>query len=420
MIFLKKPLKTPGEEALKISETAREIINDVRTMGLRAVMQYSGSLDNYTGEPRISMERLLSAKEGIPKSLKEAISVSIRNATLFHSFQRRILQNGEVTISPGVLAGIRFEPVRSAAIYVPGGRFPLPSTAVMGVTAAKEAGVDRLVALTPPSGEGGPHDTILGTLSMLEVDEVWAIGGAQAVAAAAFGVDGLKPVDIFAGPGNAYVNEAKKLVFGSVGIDSLAGPSEVTIIADGSAEPDLIVADLLAQSEHDPMASATLLCTERALAGDVVEMINSKKNSVVTCSPALESWRNNGTVAICSLEEAIEYANGQSPEHLVLCVENPRRILPLCRSFGSAFLGNFSAQSFGDYVSGTNHILPTGGSARFSGGLWTGSFLRAQTYVEVDKDGASTLALPGAVIAEAEGLVAHRSAMLLRTGVDLD
>ncbi len=164
------------------------------------------------------------------------------------------------------------------------------------------------------------------------------------------------------------------------------------------------------------MASATLLCTERALAGSVVEMINSKENSVATCSPALESWRNNGTVAICSLEEAIEYANGQSPEHLVLCVENPRRILPLCRSFGSAFLGNFSAQSFGDYVSGTNHILPTGGSARFSGGLWTGSFLRAQTYVEVDKDGASTLALPGAVIAEAEGLVAHRSAMLLRTG----
>jgi histidinol dehydrogenase/sulfopropanediol 3-dehydrogenase len=415
--FLKKPRDAREEIARKITDTAREIIDNVKSRGLMAVKQYSRTLDNYEGELRISGERLRSAENGISSSLKEAMSVSARNASLFHSFQRKIFQDGEIEITPGVLTGIRFEPVKSAAIYVPGGRFPLPSTAVMGVTAAREAGVDRLVALTPPSGEAGPHEAVLGTLSMLGIDEVWAIGGAQAVAAASFGIDGLDAVDLFAGPGNAYVNEAKRLLFGQVGIDSLAGPSEVTIIADGSARNDYVVADLLAQSEHDPMAKATLLCTEMELARSVVDSIDSMTGSLDPSSPAVMSWRENGTVAFCPLEEAIEYVNSGSPEHLVLCVNDPRKVLSMCRSFGSAFLGNFSAQSFGDYVAGTNHILPTGGSARFSGGLWTGTFLRAQTYVEVDRYGASMLSANGAVIAEAEGLLAHRRAMMIRTGV---
>ncbi len=416
MLYLKipKPRETGLDNAIR--ESVAMIVEDVRCEGIKAVSRYSGSLDGYFGPVIVTRERLKEAESTISAPLKEAIGTASRNIRLFHSFQKTLLKTMECRIQKGVVAGIRFTPVASTGIYVPGGRFPLLSTALMGVIAAQEAGVKRIVALTPPSGEDGPHSVILGTLSMLGVNEVWAAGGAQAVAAAALGIGDLERVDMLAGPGNAYVTEAKRVLFGSFGIDGLAGPSEIMIIADRSAKPSFIAADLLAQSEHDPLAKATLVCTDRAIAESAMTEVEKILKNGQASSIAGRSWLHNGCVVICTMEEAVEIANRESPEHIVFAVDDPRKILSECHSFGSAFLGNYSAQSFGDYVAGTNHILPTGRSARFTGGVWTGSFMRPQTYTEIDKDGAESLAGAGATIAGAEGLSTHRLAMLLRRG----
>ncbi|MDO9509364.1 MAG: histidinol dehydrogenase [Thermovirgaceae bacterium] len=414
MLYLKTPKSQEPQAGIEIRDTAIRIIEDVRSGGLAAISRYSVSLDGYSGPLIVPRTNLKEAERSISAPLKEAICAAVRNIRLFHSLQKPLLNGMECKIMDGVLAGIRFTPVESTGIYIPGGRFPLPSTAFMGVIAAQEAGVKRIVALTPPSGEDGPHSVILGTLSMLGIREVWSVGGVQAVAAAAFGAGGLEPVDMFAGPGNVYVTEAKRILFGSFGIDGLTGPSEVLIIADRSAKPPFIAADLLAQSEHDPLARATLLCTDRGTAESSLSVLEKTLETGTASSIARESWLNNGCVAICTLEEAVAFANRESPEHIVLAVENPRDILSECLSFGSAFLGNYSAQSFGDYVAGTNHILPTGKSARFSGGVWTGTFMRPQTYTEIGKEGAEALADAGTVIAAAEGLQAHQLAMLIR------
>lgn len=417
MLYLKTPgSKEPQAQAgIDIRDTVIRIIEDVRSGGLAAISRYSVSLDGYSGPLIVPRSNLKEAERSIPAPLKEAIRSAAGNIRLFHSLQRSLFNGMECKITDGVLAGIRFTPAGSTGIYIPGGRFPLPSTALMGVIAAQEAGVKRIVALTPPSSEDGPHSVILGTLSMLGVREVWSVGGAQAVAAAAFGARDLEPVDMLAGPGNVYVTEAKRILFGSFGIDGLAGPSEVLIIADRSADPSFIAADLLAQSEHDPLAKATLLCTDRGTAESSLSALENLLGTGTASSIARDSWLDNGCVVICTLEEAVAFANRESPEHIVLAVEDPRDILSKCLSFGSAFLGNYSAQSFGDYVAGTNHILPTGRSARFAGGVWTGTFMRPQTYTEIGKEGAEALAEAGAVIAAAEGLQAHRLAMLLRT-----
>ena len=414
MYFLKTPRpKEPGSESA-IRGTVTRIIEDIRLEGFEAFARYSKMLDGYSGPLVVSTGDLRKAEAAIPDRLADALRRASENIRTFHSSQKQILTGFECPILPGVNAGLRFRPVKSTAVYVPGGRYPLPSTALMGVIAAQEAGVSRIVVITPPIGETGPHSIILGTLSILGIRDVWAAGGAQAVAAAAFGFEGAEPVDMIAGPGNAYVTEAKRLLFGCLGMDGLAGPSEVLIIADDSALPDYLAADLLAQAEHDPMARSTLLCTDPLLAESALSCLEDMLKGVLSSDIARKSWKENGSILVCSIEEAVEIANRESPEHLVLAVHDTRQLLSECHSFGSAFLGNFSAQSFGDYAAGTNHILPTGKSARFSGGVWTGSFMRVQTYAEIDRIGAAVLGVTGSVIAEAEGLPAHRFAMLKR------
>lgn len=416
MLYLKTPKPQEPEYEKEISDTVIRIIEDVRAEGIDAVSRYSLSLDDFSGPMTITAKKLKEAENTISAHLKAAIVTAARNIRLFHSLQKPLLGSMESEILDGVMAGIRFTPVESTGIYIPGGRYPLPSTALMGIIAAQEAGVKRIVALTPPAGKDGPHSVILGVLSMLGVSEVWTVGGAQAVAAAAFGVGDLEPVDMLAGPGNAYVTEAKRILFGSLGTDGLAGPSEVLIIADRSAEPSFIAADLLAQSEHDPLAKTMLICTDRETAESALAELGKIIEKESPSSIARNCWHNNGCVVICTLEEAVALANRESPEHIVLAVDDPRKLLSECRSFGSAFLGNYSAQSFGDYVAGTNHILPTGKSARFSGGVWIGTFMRPQTYVEIGENGAKALSAAGAALASAEGMRAHRHAMLVRTG----
>ncbi|HDQ92961.1 MAG TPA: histidinol dehydrogenase [Synergistetes bacterium] len=415
MFFLKEPEAGSTTAIPDVSETVSGIIAEVLSRGTEAVKRYSAFLDGYSGPVRVASHFLDEAERSLTPDLKKALSIASSNIRSFHSLQKELLEEKEWTPKEGLTLGLRFAPVESAAIYIPGGRYPLPSTALMGVIAAQEAGVKRIAAFTPPSTPTGPDPVILGTLSMLGINETWAVGGAQAVAAAALGTEDISPVDIIAGPGNIYVTEAKRQLFGKVGIDGLAGPSEVLVIADDTADPDLLAADLLAQAEHDTLARSTLLCTELTIAERTLSIIEQMLGDSSDTGTALISWTSQGSIAVCSLEDAVKQANIAAPEHIVLAVRDPRTILSRCTSFGSAFLGNLSAQSFGDYSAGTNHILPTGRSARFSGGLWTGSFMRLQTFAEIGPSGTSELAKTGGALAEAEGLDFHRVALLART-----
>ena len=414
MRFLKRPDDTKAEDLTReVQSKVNDILTQIKENGWEALSKISKSLDGITPF-RISPEDMAKAWEDLPTNLKEALKVAKKNISTFHRAQRNIFKSFECDIAEGQKAGMRFVPVKSTAVYVPGGRYPLPSSVLMGVIPAREAGVERIVVITPPGKEGNPNPVTLAAMGLLDVKEAWAVGGAQAIAAVAFGAGDIKRVDFIVGPGNAFVTEAKRQVFGVVGIDGLAGPSEVLIVADESANPKFLAADMLAQLEHDPNAKATLLATEEMLAMRVIEEVRLFLSDLKTASIASLSWGKGATVASGSLEEFAEFANDIAPEHLELAIKEPASKLELFSSYGAAFLGQYSAVPFGDYIAGTNHVLPTGGSAKFQGGLWVGTFLRPIQHLHLSQKAASGLALHGATIADAEGLSAHATAMRLR------
>ncbi len=415
MINLKAPARLERASLDKsVSERVRSILDRVARDGERAISELNHQLDGYEGSIIIREKAMNAALSQMAPSLRESLEIAIDHVRNFHRAQRKMFTDQEWEIGPGILAGMRFLPVASAGVYVPGGRYPLISTAVMGVVPAQEAGVSRIVAFSPPRGGCGISKPILGTLALLGIQEVLAVGGAQGVGALARGLPGIPAVDLLVGPGNAYVTEAKRQLFGKVGIDSLAGPSEVFIIADRSANPNILAADLLAQAEHDPEARVSLYCLDESLAYRTITQVDHLFSTLSTGPTAAESWAASGTVAICTLEEAILAANRAAPEHLELAVENPREVLEKCTAYGAAFLGHHSAEAFGDYIAGTNHVLPTERRSRFSGGLWVGTFLRPLTHLEMTAEAAGILAKYGQCMALAEGLEAHALAMRLR------
>jgi histidinol dehydrogenase/sulfopropanediol 3-dehydrogenase len=285
----------------------------------------------------------------------------------------------------------------------------------MCVVPAQEAGVRRIAAFSPPGRDGKIDAAVLAALALLDVREIWAVGGAQAIAAAALGAGEICKVDFIAGPGNAYVAEAKRSFFGTVGIDGVAGPSEVLILADESANFKYAARDLLAQSEHDPMARACLVTTSETFARDTMNELASLLPRLSTRETAERSWARNGAVGIAkSFDDAIDYANSIAPEHLQLALANPRVALEKCLAYGAAFLGYSSSEVFGDYIAGTNHTLPTAGRSKFSSGLWTGSFMRIMTHLDLSPDGASRMSEPGEILARTEGLDAHADAIRAR------
>ncbi|MFA0889314.1 MAG: histidinol dehydrogenase [Synergistales bacterium] len=415
MINLKAPAPADRESVeLSVSERVRSILDRVFRDGERALSELNHQLDDYEGPILIREKALNAAMAQMDPSLRQAVEIAIDHVRSFHKAQKALFMDREWEISPGVKAGMRFLPVRSAGVYVPGGRYPLVSTAVMGVIPAQEAGVSRIVVFSPPRGSCGISRPILATLALLGVQEVLAVGGAQGIGALVRGLPGIPPVDLLVGPGNAYVTEAKRQVFGRVGIDSLAGPSEVFIIADHTAAPAVLAADLLAQAEHDPEARVSLYCLEETLAYQTLTQVDHLMAILPTGKTARMAWSASGTVTVCTLDEAVNAANRTAPEHLELAVENPREVLGRCTAYGAAFLGHHSAEAFGDYIAGTNHVLPTEGRARYSGGLWVGTFMRPLTHLEMSKDAAAALSKPGECMALAEGLHAHALAMRLR------
>jgi histidinol dehydrogenase len=310
---------------------------------------------------------------------------------------------------PGIFLGHRIIPVSSCCCYVPGGRYPLFSTALMLITPAKAAGVGRVAAAAPVvHGTGSIHYKTLVAMDLAGADEIYAIGGAQAIAAFSYGTEQIKPVDVIVGPGNQFVAEAKRQCYGQVGIDFIAGPSEVLAIADETADPKVLAADLLAQCEHDPNAKAFLLATDEGLARAVIDAVERELADLPTADVARQSWDDYGEVVVLDdLAEAVSVCNKYAPEHLEVNIKDPNSIIGDLINYGSLFIGGNTAEAFGDYASGTNHTLPTVRAARYTGGVWVGTFLKVCTHQRMTSEASRAIAPLVSRMAHGEGLIAH-------------
>ncbi len=413
--FLKKAKPVLEEDVKTLRQSVEDILERVRNEGDAALAHYSKTFDEFEGAIRVSDEEAAAAKDELPEDIIKGLDFAIERVTAFAEAQRAQLSEFEQEMIPGVHMGHRLVPVDSCAAYVPAGRYPCLTSAVMSLAPAKVAGVKRIVACSSPGKEKRINPAILYTMWAIGAHEIYCLGGAQAIAAMAYGTETIQPVDLIVGPGNQYVMEAKRQVFGTAGIDFLAGPSECMVIADETGRADYIAADLLAQCEHDPMARGALVTTSEALGKAVLDEVERQLGDLTTEEVARTSWEEKGDVAVVdTLEEACAWANDYAPEHLEVHAKDPKALLPLLTSYGSLFLGEASAEVFADKVAGTNHILPTGRCARYTGGLWVGHFLKVITHQWVDEQGMKVLAPYSVRQAEFETMDAHRRAALIR------
>jgi sulfopropanediol 3-dehydrogenase len=391
---MKAALKTakdrPSVVSAQVSNVVTKIIEAIRTRGDDAVRECSQQLDDWSPESfRLSQREIDQIVASVPASVRADITTVQSNVRHFAELQRESLRDFEVETAPGVFLGQRSIPVSTAGAYVPGGRYPLVASAHMTIVTAKVAGVDRVVGCTPPNRGEVPAATV-AAMAMAGADEIYLLGGVQAVAAMSLGTETIERVDLLAGPGNAYVAEAKRQLFGEVGIDLLAGPTEILIVADEAADPFVVAVDLLSQAEHGPDSPAVLVTTSETLGREVIRLIDRLMLDMPTRGFAEPAWRDYGEVVIVDdLEEAFVLADDYSSEHVEVLTRSPRDALSRMRNYGALFLGEGTCVSFGDKVIGTNHTLPTRGNARFSGGLWVGKYLKTVTYQEVTDVGSS-------------------------------
>jgi sulfopropanediol 3-dehydrogenase len=379
-----------GDEAVK--KTVGDVIADVRVRGDAAVRDYSAKFDNHAPTSfRLTETQLDDIVAGVPQQVIADIEFAQAQVRTMATAQLGALGEFEIETLPGVRLGQKNVPVRSVGAYVPGGRYPLLASAHMTIVTAKVAGVQRIAACTPPIRGEMPAATI-AAMRMAGADEIYLLGGVQAVAAMALGTESIDAVNVLAGPGNAYVAEAKRQLFGEVGIDLFAGPSEVLIVADHTADPFVVAVDLLSQAEHGPDSPAVLITTSAALAAETVHHIDRLLTDMPTKEFAEPAWRDWGAVHIVDdLDAAYAVADSYAYEHVQILTENPREALDKMSDYGALFLGEGTCVSFGDKVIGTNHVLPTRGAARYTGGLWVGKYLRTVTYQEVTDAQSSAL-----------------------------
>lgn len=414
-----KIIKSAGKrtaEDVDIRQQVFTILEDIRSKGDEALAKYCRELDNFIGTVRVTDDDIKKAYDSLEPQVVRDIEFAADRIRRFAEIQKKSICEVKEEVSPGVILGHRIIPINSCGVYIPGGRYPLPSSALMSIIPAKVANVSRIVACSPPDKKTGSiHPATLVAMNVAGADEIYCMGGAHAIGALAYGTETIKGVDMIVGPGNIWVTEAKRQVFGTVGIDFLAGPSEVLIIADETANPDFVAADLLAQSEHDPNARGILISLSENMASKVLSSLEILLTDLKTADIARKAWEDNGEVFVAdSMDEAIKLANEITPEHLELCVKNPEDVVDSLHNYGSLFIGNYAAEVFGDYVSGTNHILPTMKAARYSGGVWVGTFLKVVTFQKITKEGAAELIPAASNLAETEGLFAHKLAANIR------
>jgi sulfopropanediol 3-dehydrogenase len=362
-----------------------EIVEAVRARGDAAVREYSARFDGWEPESfRLSGEQVERCLHGLDAQTLADIEFAQAQVRNFARHQRETLSDLEVETLPGVFLGHRHIPVAAAGAYVPGGRYPMVASAHMTIVTAKVAGVARVAACTPPH-RGAPPPATVAAMHLAGADEIYVLGGVQALAAMALGTETISPVDLIVGPGNAYVAEAKRRLFGDVGIDLLAGPTEILVIADEHADPVVVAADLVGQAEHGPESPAVLVTTSRALADAVsAEVERRLADDLPTAGAAAAAWRDHGAIHVVeSPERAAALADWYAFEHVEVLTKDPRWYLERLRNYGALFLGEGTTVAYGDKTIGTNHVLPTAGAARHSGGLWVGKFLRTVTHQEI-------------------------------------
>ena len=418
MKIMKKSCQRTEEDRRNLTKTVEEMINDVREKKDAALKEYNLKFDGCTRENlRVSKEEIQVAYTKLTAQEIEDLKAAAANIRAFSKAQKETVRPLEnFSPAPGIFLGHRIIPVKSCCCYVPGGNYPLYSTALMLIIPAKTAGVERVAACSPVmKGTNEINPKTLIAMDIAGADEIYAVGGAQSIAAFSYGTEEIRPVDMIVGPGNRFVTEAKRQCYGQVGIDFVAGPSEVLVIADGSGTPEIVAADLLAQSEHDPNAKGILITTEESFGTAVMEAVERELAVLETAEIARKSWEVYGEVILVdSLEEAVCLANEYAPEHLELNVQNPEEVSKRLYNYGSLFMGENTAEVFGDYASGTNHTLPTLRAARYTGGVWVGTFLKTCTYQSMTPEAAAELAPLVYRMAKGEGLMGHARAAEVR------
>jgi histidinol dehydrogenase len=408
--FVDERRETPEE----VDTVVRDVIAAVRAEGLAALLRYAKEFDGVSLDEqsiRVSEAEIEAGAAACPQAVREAIAFAAERIRSYHARQRpadlRFIDEA------GVELGWRWTPLEAVGIYVPGGRAAYPSTVLMNAVPAAVAGVERIAMVTPP---GRLQPAVLAAAKTAGVHEIWRVGGAQAVAALAYGAGPIRPVDKIVGPGNAFVTAAKRRVYGAVGIDALAGPSEIVVVADAASRPDWIAADLLSQAEHDPAAQAILITDDEAFAAKVEAAVLAQLSTLSTGEDAAASWRNHGAIVIAPLDEAPRLVDRIAPEHVEFALDEPESLADRVRHAGAIFLGRHAPEAIGDYVAGSNHVLPTSRAARFSSGLSLYDFLKRTSIVKCDEAAFARLAPATVALAEAEGLPAHARSAAIRMG----
>jgi histidinol dehydrogenase len=398
-----------------VARDVRIIVSSVRDEGDAALAAFTKKFDrhdpNETGW-RIEKSEWLAAYQGLDPALRDALDLAAARITTYHEKQRP--QDSDTTDDAGVRLGARWNAIEAAGIYIPGGRAAYPSSVLMNAIPARVAGVSRIAMVTPtPDGEINP--LVLAAAHIAGVDEIWRIGGAQAIAALAYGTQRIAPVDVITGPGNAWVAEAKRQLYGVVGIDMVAGPSEIVVIADNRNDPQWIAADLLSQAEHDPTSQSILFTDNAAFARSVADAVDMQIGELATANTARTSWDANGAIIVtASLDEAMALVDRLAPEHLQLACDDPQALFDKVRHAGSVFMGRLTPEAIGDYVAGPNHVLPTGRRARFASGLSVLDFMKRTSFLQLDEAALAAIGPAAVALAEAEGLPAHAKSVALR------
>ena len=407
MIIADKITEDFYNDGQDVTDAVKEIITDVRKNGNSAVKKYSEKFDGIETDCReLSEDEIENAVKSLDDEVLEALKFSVRNVEEFAKAQLGSVKNTMVQ-ADGAILGHKIIPLEKVGCYIPGGNYPLPSTAIMTIVPAVVAGVKEIIAVSPKA-----KPVTVAAAKLAGATKIFNIGGVQAIAALAYGTETIDAVDKIVGPGNKYVATAKKIVYGDCGIDFVAGPSEVMVVADNSANPEFVAADLLAQCEHDKDARAYLLCFDRDFADKVDKCARKFLETLQTADIARVSYEKSTAYVVKDLQEAVEIANKKAPEHLELCLNEVENSVDLFRNYGSLFIGNYSAEVFGDYVSGTNHTLPTGRAARYTGGLSVFDYIKIQTFQKIEN--VEKFAKYASILAEQEGLFAHKLASDVR------
>jgi histidinol dehydrogenase len=411
-------LHVDTEQDDAIEAATAKILQSVRQQGDQALLQLTQQFDRVTAasvaELEVPQQQWQEALAQLPSQQRQALEQAARRISVYHEQQKQ--QSWTFTEPNGTVLGQKITPLDRVGLYVPGGKAAYPSSVLMNVIPAKVAGVSEVIMVTP-TPDGQRNALVLAAAAIGGVDRIFAIGGAQAVGALAYGTETIAAVDKIVGPGNAYVASAKRRVFGTVGIDMIAGPSEILVICDGKTPADWIAMDLFSQAEHDELAQAILLCPDQAFIDQVQESIDRLLPSMPRAQMIATSLKNRGAlIKVASLDEACEISNRIAPEHLEVSTEDPQALLPKLRHAGAIFMGRFSSESVGDYCAGPNHVLPTSGTARFSSPLGVYDFQKRSSIIDVSAEGAVELGQIARVLAEGEGLAAHAQSAQYRVG----